>query len=252
MDTETSQLARRYEQWRQLRGELFAPQPSIKGASSQKPTSMLRPTHFLALPLQHPALHNAMALCQAAVVSADPQLKPCLVPPEKAHFTFFVFHASSDAQLAAANAALAACAPLAAAAFPTAAPRVTLSGLGSFGERVLYVKAAAPSPDLTRLHRLHAEVAGEFARRGVLGDEPSAVPEWTPHLTLLKQSAAASLGRGRGRGRPPRIRPAAYAGLEGAEMGTHAINELSLCSMAGMGEAGFYRVLSRLALGPAS
>ena len=194
--------------------------------------AVLRPTHFLALPLQYPPLHNAMAACQAACSAADPALKRCEVPPEKAHFTYFVFHAGTAEQESAAVAALAACAPLAAAAFPTSPPRVALSGLGAFGDRVLYAKAT-PSPGVEQLRQLRAEVADEFVRRGVLGEDAHGAAAWVPHVTLLKQSAAfrsertapraAGVARRAAVERPPRIRPAAYAGLEGAEMGTYTI-----------------------------
>lgn len=203
--------------------------------------ALMRPTHFLALPLPCPSLHSAMARCQAACAAAEPALSRCAVPPEKAHFTFFVFAAPTPQHVEAAAMALDACRPLVASRFPAAPPRVTLSGLDAFGQRVLYAKAA-PSADLAQLAELFEEVAAEFSRRGVLAEAAA----WTPHLTLLKQSAA-----GRGAGRPPKTARRAWEALAAEELGTHPIRELSLCAMGGVGEGGFYPVVSSLPLGRA-
>ena len=196
----------------------------------------LRPTHFLALRLGDPLLHEAVRHTQATVVSRDPTLAPCAVPPERSHLTCLVFQANSDDDLRAASEELASCGALANAEFGGDLPTVKIRGLGHFGQNVLFAELEA-GPEKERLCKFVDDVRERFAERNLLRGTNEA--SWTPHVTLMKTS------RVRSRSRRLAIRPAAYEGLE-PDLGTHAFEALELCAMAGADSDGFYPVLDSL------
>ena len=200
---------------------------------------MGRPTHFVALPLPSPALHAGMAALQDRVVAHLPKvLSRCVVPPAKAHLTLFVLEATTPERVEAASDALRACGPLAAGAFPVP-PQITLRGCGSFSTRVLFSQVGGC--DLPALDGLAGRVADEFARRGVIPPPRPGDGAWTPHLTLLMTSKAP---------RGAKIPRASWEALEHeADLGTHSLDELALCSMSGVGVDGFYPILARVPIG---
>jgi 2'-5' RNA ligase len=195
-----------------------------------------RPTHFLALQLPDPALHAGIASLQSACAEREPSLKACAVSPAKTHLTLFVFDGNGD-RLARALAAFEGF--RSSFVVPAEPPRIRLSGLDTFGPNVLYCSIEADDA-MAQLGELRQRAAACFVSHGLL-DEQCLHESWSPHVTVLKTSAA---GRRAGK---LRIRRDAYAGLDGA-LGTHALPHVSLCQMGGEGEGRFYPVLARAPL----
>ena len=210
-----------------------------------------RPTHFLALRLGDPRLHERVRQLQAQVVAREPTLEPCAVPAERSHLTVLVFHAADDADVQRARDALRDCAPLAQRAFGQAPPALSFSGLGSFGQNVLFARVGPANADLEALSRFVEAVRQLYEHRELIPPSPGEGPAWVPHVTLLKTSRASSpkkRRRGGGAGRL-RIRPESYEGLC-ADLGSHALPSLELCAMRGGGaDSGYYPVLAELPLG---
>lgn len=218
---------------------------------------MPRFSHFLAVRLPQAVPH--VQRLQRLIVAESSELERCCVPPEKSHLTLFPFDA--DEQQAAE--ALAACAPIAAAMVGTLAPRLRVSGLGSFSTRVVYAHVAADE-GLARLAALRLAMMDEFRQRGIQLEEPRPGQEtWSAHLTLLKGSrvqwAAAPRGNVRGRGsmKPPTPGPviphACWTSIpaEHTDLGEHLAASIELCPLGRRGTAadGFYPVLGSLPLG---
>ena len=215
--------------------------PSAMASTSSSSVS-LRPTHFLALRLGSPALHAHVAELQRAVIARAPLLSDCAVPPLKSHLTAFVLHAADEEAVSAAAEALDNCRPLATAYFADTPPHVQLRGLSSFGRNVLYADVV-PDDNTERLRAFIIAVAKEFVACGVLSDR--AHKAWTPHLTLLKTSRAKG-HKGR---RALAIRPQDWAALKSeADLGTHPLPTLALCSMAGQQPDGYYVEVSKIPL----
>ena len=207
----------------------------------------LRPMHFLALRLGDPLLHEGVRQLQAEIITREPSLAQCTVPPERSHLTCLVFQASSDEDLQVARETLAACTPLVAAEFGGEPPTVTVKGLGRFGQNVLFAELEAGA-EKDRLCRFVEDVRMRFAERNLLAGTNGET--WTPHVTLLKTSRASNWRRGKGGGgnggsKRLAIRPAAHEGLV-ADLGAHALHALELCAMAGSDPDGFYPVLDAL------
>jgi len=176
---------------------------------------------------------------QQQVLTRDPTLAGCEVPPARTHLTAFVLHCAEAADEARAREALRSCALLLDAASPP--PRLPISGLGNFGTRVLFV-SVPPCEDLLRVSALVDDVAECFRRAGIDSMQHEA-GGWSPHVTLLKVSRVRGFGGGRRgrRRRPPSIDVRKFADLD-ADMGVHALSSIELCAMQGQGVDGFYRV----------
>ena len=172
------------------------------------------------------------------------------MPPIKTHLTAFVMHLPTDEAVGAATEALGSCAPLVASHFSGSPPRVTLRGLGSFGASVLFCQIEA-GEERERLAKFVAAISELFRARGLLGGGDAA---WQPHVTVLKTSAARRDGSGSSSksGRKQKLLKIPYAlwrEREDEELGTHVLPSLQLCAMAGIGNDGYYRVLSELPFG---
>ena len=218
---------------------------SFRGGSSASTRStrpsMGRPTHFIALPLPDPQLHDAVKRVQTAIVAGEKRARGCEVPPCKSHLTVFVLDCSAKGAIERALGAFAACDSL---VQPLPPPRIRLNGLGSFGSNVIYA-AAEPSTALDRIAVLVDGVRRVFDEHG-LAPPPAQASSWTPHLTLLKTSRVKSrVAKGRP---PPKLPPTAYADVlaEDRDFGMHLIPRLELCAMSGQGEGGYYPVLASL------
>lgn len=216
-------------------------------AASSSTTSIQsnRPTHFIALRLPDPALHDHVTRLQQEIISREPGARGCEVEPIKSHLTGFVMSLPDAEAVATAKVALASCASLVEAARPP--PLVHLVGLGAFGQRVCYV-AVKEDSELARVRALVAGCAKSFSEHGLSVQQAG---DWIPHMTLLKTSRAPrgggrGRGRARGRGQQPRIRPATYSDLSDADFGVHALTELALCQMAGTAADGFYPTVAAL------
>ncbi|XP_001376979.4 leukocyte receptor cluster member 9 [Monodelphis domestica] len=184
----------------------------------------LRPTHFVALPINDPGLRQAVAKAQARLVAAEPSLGSSLVDPDALHLTLVLLRLTGPGEVAAAAGALR---RLVRAPGFHPPEELHFGGLACLDSRVIY---SVPSPDLRGLARA---LARELEAQGlqVLERPGQALG---PHLTLAKVpfGSPACL-----------FLPGAQ---EGAELGSQAAEGLALCSVGGRekAEPGEARVLS--------
>ncbi|KAL6770417.1 hypothetical protein ACKKBF_B31175 [Auxenochlorella protothecoides x Auxenochlorella symbiontica] len=198
-----------------------------------------RPTHFLALPLNHvPGLQAAVRAIQTDLVGCVPSLAPTLVDPASLHITLGVL--SLQGEEACREVADVAHAVLHAATPP--APSITLTGLSDFNHRVLYWDLV-PDAGRRSLVRLADLLEQGLVQRGLM--QPSRRP-FTPHLTLAKVPPAS-----------PRLRQAqalrdisaeAYSANMGATYGPILLSQLQLCAMRGRLPGCYYPTLFELSL----
>ncbi|XP_044539983.1 leukocyte receptor cluster member 9 [Gracilinanus agilis] len=175
----------------------------------------LRPTHFVALPIDDPGLRLAVARAQARLVAAEPSVASCLVDPDALHLTLVLLRLAGPGEEATAAGALR---RLVRAPGFHPPEELHFRGLASLDSRVIY---SVPSPDLRELARA---VAQQLEAQGlrVLERPGQALG---PHLTLAKVP----------RGSPGRL---SLAGAhEGAELGRQAVEGLALCSVGGRSAA---------------
>mmetsp|Transcript_19991 Transcript_19991/g.46118 ORF Transcript_19991/g.46118 Transcript_19991/m.46118 type:complete len:309 (-) Transcript_19991:1-927(-) len=218
------------------------PTPTAAAAAST-PLPSSRPTHFVALRLPDPGLHEQMRRVQAELIAAEPRAAGCGVPPEKSHLTAFVLTLHSQADIERAQQALRECAAL----LPGGphAPHIRVRGLGAFGRDVVFA-AVEPGHELGRIGALVEASARLFVDRcGMAAAAHLRAGQWTAHLTLLKTS------RVRSRRRPKPCLPTIHTHRD-VDFGTHGVWSLELCAMVGRGEAGYYPVLESVLLGAPS
>ena len=175
-----------------------------------------RPTHFYAVRIPDPAIHQKVTAVQRHLIAQDASLKTCLVSPGRLHVTLGVVRLT-EATLEDAKAVV-----------PRAAQRASavscsLPGLGSFGTRVLFARVDGLH-DLARC--VHEEIRGAL-------NQPQ--PEFNAHATIAKTSKA--------RGRRS-IRQHTFQDLLDQDLGSFHATSIDLLAMSGSGPDGYYPVLA--------
>jgi 2'-5' RNA ligase len=153
-----------------------------------------RPDHFLALRLSHdPSVLSTIISIQNAIAQHSPHLQPAFIDPISSHLTLGVLHLPGKETKLAAQAALLDAATAAAITTPFS---VTLQGVGTFRDQVLFLKIAEEeeeqgTPGLLR--QLAEVVRNEFKQQGFL---LQAHQEFIPHVTIAKTSKMQPFGGG--------------------------------------------------------
>jgi len=240
-------------------GAAAASRPSAPAAPS---AAAARPTHFVSLRITNPELLASLASIQGAMTAFDPRYAPFLVPQGTFHLTISLLALPGKPELRAAAVDTAvktlrqaaprirellhaglggdsvadAASVVAAAASSASGPlSLTLRGVSSFNDAVVFADVARDEAR-SRLSAVAAFLADEFEKAGVgcaankrtKGDSKkkkhqcgkgkpkskhaeSATPavagtqeeeqheSFTPHLTLAKLSRAAPAGKGKGK-----------------------------------------------------
>lgn len=208
-----------------------------------------RPTHFLALRIMDASVRDSLHRAQQDVVRASPHLAQCAVPIDKSHLTLFVFRCDDDAQAENAVQALLAASPRADVEQTGYPWRVTLNGMASFDESVLYARVEGEA--LGQIQRHAQSLHRALADAGV--DVEPWRERWNPHVTLLKTSRVKRGKRKRDATDSPqssrRIPRDAWESLADTQFGTACFQSVDLCSMreTQVLDDGvlFYRVLAR-------
>ncbi len=170
---------------------------------------MMKPTHFLALPLSSPALHESAREIQRTIVTGSKhedehrqlQLQQCCdrSPPEKLHITLFVITLLDETQVNAAISLLHSekVSDLLRKIYPEAPPHLQLTGLDSFGSRVVFSSVKEVEQQSGCLQHLEQSLRSEFMAMGLLGmsgrgkhKKMRSTSNWTPHVTIMKKAGA--------------------------------------------------------------
>lgn len=192
-----------------------------------------RPTHFLALQLsQHAAAVHAATTVQAAVTAAAPHLKMACVECSTLHVTLQVMAITDDDMLMRAIAALERCGQALDRDNLLTPVVLSLNGLGSFNDSVLFFKVASEPPD--HLGGLARATRSVFAGVGRAHDRRP----FTPHATVMKTSRMPGAG----------IAAALYEECAGLHVEPLSVSSLQLCSMARPTDAAYYPVIASLCL----
>eukprot|EP00965_Chrysotila_dentata_P244798 6206179-Pleurochrysis_carterae.AAC.1 len=208
----------------------------------------MRPTHFVSFRIPSSELHSRMVDLQKLVTIARPELAACCVPAYRAHLTCFVLTAVDSGTQAAASDALIKYAPaIFHEQFKGTVPAITFQGMSRFSDRVLYAEVIADE-DRELLCRCVMALRERFVQEGLLQDDKKSEnrPTWTPHLTLMKTSAAWQ----RRQRRPPLIslddEVEQMIPEHLAQLGRHEIRHIELCAMSGQNADGYYKQLVSL------
>ncbi len=211
---------------------------------------IMKPTHFLALPLSSPALHERTREIQHKIVTGSMnendekrhfRLERCCArsPPEKLHITLFVMTLIDEIEVNAAVNLLHSenMSELLRKLYPEARPRLKFSGLDSFGSRVAFVPVEEAEQQRGCLQQLQQSLRSEFMAAGLLGmngggnQRKMQSAHWVPHVTIMKK--------------PPNQRETVLKGCwedyRDFDLGCESISTLQLCSMDGEGRCGYYR-----------
>ncbi|KAK9817820.1 hypothetical protein WJX72_002712 [[Myrmecia] bisecta] len=204
-----------------------------------------RPDHFLALQLSHsPEIQAAMASIQASLTQHTPALHRALVDPASAHMTLMVMHLGTEALMEQATAAM--------DSLPDALKRlellqplvVTLQGLKTFNDKVLFLESVAEGQAGEQLHGLAAAVQSHFHENGCKSADQRP---FAPHVTVAKLSKMAGFKR-RGTQHVSQIPQEAYKEHVDITAGSVQVQEVQLCRMQGRRDGKYYHVHQHIPL----
>ncbi len=209
---------------------------------------MMKPTHFIALPLSSPALHERAREIQRTIVTGSKhgdehqfQLQRCCErsPPEKLHITLFVIALLDEIQLNSAVNLLHSdkVSELLRKIYPEAPPQLMFRGLDSFGSRVVFASVEEVAQQSGCLQQLEQSLRSEFLATGLLGTSDRGKQRkvqrmhWTPHVTIMKKAP----------NQQKTVLKGCWEDYRDLNLGSHSVSTLQLCSMDGEGVCGYYR-----------
>lgn len=194
-----------------------------------------RPTHFLCIQITDRQAVSNIQKVQSHITHLSPQLADGCSPPSTLHVTLCMVQLANEEHIATAKATLEKIKPQ----FLHLLPRcvnLMLSGVDNFSNRLVYVKVT-PNAALSKL------VSFLIERLQMAGlSTPGNHSEYTPHVTIVKQS------------RPMQrelnariISPALYSPFQDSPIGHQKIQSLHLCPVSSpMQDDGFYLKLHTL------
>ncbi len=209
----------------------------------------MKPTHFLALPLSSPSLHERAREIQHEIVAGSKhenenhqfQLQRCCTrsPPEKLHITLFVITLVDETEVNAAVNLLHSdnVSELLRKIYPEAPPHLKFSGLDSFGSRVVFASVEEAEQQRGCLQKLEQSLRSEFMATGLLrmngrGNQRKIQKmHWTPHVTIMKKAPSQH----------QTVLKGCWEDYRDFDLGSQSISTLQLCSMDGEGVCGYYR-----------
>mmetsp|Transcript_15316 Transcript_15316/g.38976 ORF Transcript_15316/g.38976 Transcript_15316/m.38976 type:complete len:251 (+) Transcript_15316:579-1331(+) len=202
------------------------------------------PTHFLALPLNHSReLHAAFERVHKNLVTHNPILDEALVEAASAHITLGVLTLASDEQVERVSRLLTRWRK---SPNHVSDIKLSLSGLGHFNSKVLYVNGLDESPSkVLSMQRCISQLLFDEGLLGAVPDKP-----FVPHCTIAKVSKMKTKRRGKGgqRHSVAKIDRKAYEALLDLDVGVVEVPCLQLCTMRGRQKGEYYNVISSVSL----
>ncbi|CAM9224831.1 unnamed protein product [Discosporangium mesarthrocarpum] len=177
-----------------------------------------RPNFFVCVRVASPEIRAAVKEVQEHMVNCDKRLADGCIQQKALHITLVMCRLSDESQVATAYTCLESCASKLLAQHVPTNVEVSLDGVRSFGDRVVYVRAA----ETGRLEELVGELKSRLSGAGIR--LPGNADPYTPHMTICKLTRPMSREIGS-------IDRSIWAPYHGRFFGSLVIRGIHLCSM---------------------
>ncbi|XP_051711293.1 A-kinase anchoring protein 7 isoform X3 [Oryctolagus cuniculus] len=201
-----------------------------------------QPNYFLSIPITNKEITKGIKILQNEIIQQDKRLAKAMVSDGSFHVTLLVMQLLNEDEINIGIDALLELKPLIEEILQGKHLTLTFQGIGSFGDRVGFVKLAE-GDHINLLLEIAETAKRTFQEKGVMVGESQS---FKPHLTFMKLSKSPWLHKNGVK----KIEPELYEKFISHRFGEEMLYRIDLCSMLKKKQSnGYYHCESSIMIG---